>query len=496
MLDRREVLGALGVAALAPVTFRAFAAPMPDEIRWWSTSDAGSWQAAPPPPVEPVANSFSAWDVIVQFSNAAQAMRGFGGAFSELGWQALAKLPKAMRDRAIRDLFSDDGAAFTLCRTPLGADDFSRQWYSYDETDGDFALRNFSVSNDRDTLLPFINAAQQVRPELELWASPWSPPTWMKTNKHYAQLPSLPGNPPNGLKSDQIRREGGDTFIQDDRYFDAYARYFARYVTEYRKHGIPISMVMPQNEFNSSQPFPSCCWTPAGLSRFIPFLGREMDKLGVSIMLGTLERANADLITKVLNDPNAAPFIKGIGVQWAGKGALHELAKRHAELPIWGTEQECGVGANDWHYARYGWNLIKRYLGAGASVWQYWNMALPINGVSTWGWPQNALISVDTDHGRYTLNPDYWVMKHVGSQVRPGARYLPTQSVSGFENQIAFRNPNGDLVVVIENDMPTVQEVSIVFGGKRISPTLAASSYNTIVVPATVLATGGIGKPK
>lgn len=444
------------------------------------------WQPVSGLILEKATANFFARDV--NLGGPAQTITGFGAAFSELGWQALSALPERVRQEALGALFADDGAAFNVCRTPLGANDFSRRWYSYDETDGDFALNDFSIANDRETLIPFIRAAHAIRLTLKLWASPWSPPTWMKTNRRYAEMAAWPGTPPNGIKPSEYGREGVDGFIQEDRYFDAYARYFRRYVEEYANAGIAISTVMPQNEFNSAQPFPSCCWTPQGLARFIPALGREMDKVGVDIMFGTLERANADLLTEVLDDPAAGPLIRGVGVQWAGKGALDEIRKRRPQLPIWGTEQECGMGTNDWHFARYGWSLMKRYINAGASVWEYWNMALPTKGVSTWGWPQNALISVDTERGRYRLNPDYWVMKHLASQVRPGARFVPTSSLAGFENQLAFRNPNGDLVIVIHNEMAQPQPVRLMVASKQLSPTLPADSFNTIVVPASMAA--------
>jgi hypothetical protein len=86
-------------------------------------------------------------------------------------------------------------ANFTVCRMPVGANDFSLDWYSYDEVPDDFALEHFSISRDLETLVPFIKGALQYQPGLKLWASPWSPPTWMKTNKHYAAKPSQPDMP-------------------------------------------------------------------------------------------------------------------------------------------------------------------------------------------------------------------------------------------------------------------------------------------------------------
>jgi glucosylceramidase len=487
VIDRRSTLKLVGAGVIAAgVTGSGAHAASASGIRWWSTTPDAAWQVGGSLAPEPAGGDMFARDVSIL--GPAQTITGFGGAFSELGWQALSALPAPRRGEAMAALFDAAGAAFTFCRTPIGANDFARKWYSYDETEGDFALARFSIANDRETLIPFIKAAQAVRPDLKVWASPWSPPAWMKRNKHYAQGPSWPGSPPNGLRPDQVVKEGQDGFIQEERYFDAYARYFRRYVEEYRKEGIPISAVMPQNEFNSAQPYPACCWTPQGLARFMPHLVREMGPQGVDVLFGTLERADPEMVAAVLADPAIRPAIKGIGVQWAGKGALEGLRKRYPDLPIWASEQECGVGRNDWHYARYGWDLMKRYFANGASVWNYWNMALPQPGKSTWGWPQNSLISVDTSRGSFTLTPDYWVMKHLASQVRPGAKLMTTMTLAGFEDQLVFRNPDGSTVVVIRNQGSQPQRVNLVLGNTKIVPLLPADSFNTIVVPAAVLA--------
>ncbi|MFM6854007.1 MAG: glycoside hydrolase family 30 protein, partial [Sphingopyxis sp.] len=371
MIDRRSALSLMGTAAAVAAAPRAMAATprtaSASGVVWVSTTERTCWQAKTAPALEPVsvADPFSQL-VSIGIDSPAQPMEGFGGAFGEKGWQALSALPERRRNDAMAMLFGDGGAAFNLCRTPLGANDIARGWYSYNETDGDFGMDHFSIANDRETLIPYIKAAQAIRPELRLWASPWSPPTWMKRNRHYAMVPAWPGNPSNGIQPEQHGREGEDFFIQDDRYFAAYARYFRRYVEEYGREGIRIGMVMPQNEFNSAQPFPSCCWTPAGLARFIPHLAREMGPLGVEVFFGTLERGNAQLLNRVLADPQAAAHIRGVGVQWAGKNALTDIAREHPTLPIWGSEQECGRGTNDWHYTRYSWDLMKRYFAAGA----------------------------------------------------------------------------------------------------------------------------------
>lgn len=450
---------------------------------WRATTAEQPWRSRTVPALAaPDANPF-AHDVTLALDRPRQTITGFGGAFSELGWDALKALPAPRRAEALALLFGDDGCAFTQCRTPVGANDFARQWYSYDETPGDLALKHFSIANDRTSLIPYIKAAQGVRADLRLWASPWSPPAWMKQGGHYAQSPSWPGQPGNGLQPGQEGKEGVDSMKLDDATLDAYARYFRRYVEAYAAEGIRIGTVMPQNEFNSAQPYPSCCWTPAGLARFLPMLGREMDAVGVKVFLGTLERGNADLISAVMADPAAARVVHGLGVQWAGKDALPQLAERFPKLELWGSEQECGIGENDWRYARYGWATIKRYFEHGATAWTYWNMALAEGGWSTWGWPQNSLIVVDPKAGTFRPSEDYWLIRHLAQYVRPGARMIPAETFLGFTDQLAFRNPDGSLVLVANNPLSRPQTVRFVLGERMLALPMEADSLNTVVLP-------------
>jgi glucosylceramidase len=485
-MNRREVLIAAAAttaaAATAPRVLASAQTRAANAPLWISTTQKAPWRTMAAPALVPPSADLFQRDLSVMIDQPLQRIDGFGGAFTEKGWEALSALSPANRNAAMAALFAPDAAAFNLCRTPIGANDISRKWYSYNETDGDFAMANFSIANDRETLIPYIKAARNFSPEMKLWASPWSPPTWMKKGKHYAQAPAWPGQPSNGILPEQLGSEGKDSFILEDRYLESYALYFRRYVESYRAEGVPISMVMPQNEFNSAQPFPSCCWTPEGLARFIPILGKEMGQVGVDIFFGTLERPNADLLSRVLADPKAAPYIKGVGVQWAGKGALSEIRRQHPGLTIWGSEQECGVGTNDWHYAYYSWDLIKKYFQSGASAWHYWNMAMPQGGMSGWGWPQNSLISVDMRRGTYRLNPEYYLMRHLSAYVRAGAVRVPTDSLFGFENQLAFRNPDGSVVVVIQNEMAQPQLVRMKIGERQLNVTLPANSLNTIRV--------------
>jgi glucosylceramidase len=444
---------------------------------WVSTTEAAPWRQKT---IE--RGGGFAWDTLdlrVRPDRPGQVVDGFGACFNELGWTSLQALPEADRESVLRELFAPGvGAGFTICRMPIGANDFSRDWYSYDETPGDFELRQFSIANDFETLIPFIRAARRLQPSLRLWASPWSPPAWMKQNGHYAAALSRPGAPSNGLRPDQVGREGTDMFRLDDRHLAAYAQYFGRFVDAYRDAGIPIAMVMPQNEFNSAQPFPSCTWTADGLARFIRHLGPEMARRSVEVYFGTLERADVGLLRPSMSDAATARYIKGAGMQWAGKQAVADIRREYPQLSLYQSEQECGDGRNDWRYCGYAWQLMKHYLRSGVNAYMYWNISLEAGGTSHWGWRQNSLVTVDAAAKTYRWNHEYYLLKHLSHFVQPGAARLETEGTA--DDALAFRNRDGSVVVLVRNGRPHAQPVTIAAASTTLALTLDPDSYNTV----------------
>ena len=133
---------------------------------------------------------------------------------------------------------------------------------------------------------------------------------------------------------------------------------------------------------------------------------------------------------------------------------------------------------------------MKHYLGHGASAYLYWNLSMQQGALSSWGWAQNSLVTVDTTAKTFVYNHEYYLMKHVSHFVRPGARVLETSSYNGYENQLAFANPDGSLVVVMQNDLSEELPVRLMIGGRIIAPTLPADSFNTFVVPPAEPAPG------
>jgi glucosylceramidase len=372
---------------------------------------------------------------------------------------------------------------------PVGANDFSRNWYSYNETDGDFEMKNFSIDNDKETLIPFIKNALKYNPDIRLWASPWSSPTWMKYNKHYACCPLsdfFDQSFGNDITPEQIGREGTNMFIQEDAYFKAYALYFSKFIEAYRNENISISMVMPQNEFNSCQPFPSCTWLSSGLNKFVgEYLGPAMEELGVELMFGTMERRSPEMVDTLLQDTKSSKYITGVGFQWAGKHAVGAIHKNYPEIKIYQTEQECGNGKNTWEASCYAWNLMKHYLNNGTNAYEYWNTSLEEGGMSRWGWKQNSLVTVNRENGTYKFTYEYYLLKHLSHYVLPGAQRL---AVSGeFSNLLVFKNIDDSYVLVIHNDKDTEIRPSIKIGERGISPILKPKSFNTIVLDRNLI---------
>lgn len=454
-------------------------------LEWVMTTPEVSWQYQDG--IQITSDVTEQMEVEVDLNHPLQEIEGFGTCFNELGWLSLDLLKPTEKDEIFKELFEPGyGANFTICRMPVGANDFSRDWYSYDEYDGDFELNNFSIDNDKETLIPFIREALKRNPELRIWASPWSPPLWMKYNHHYACGLSYHGKEDkfyNGLLPEQQGKEGTNMFIQEDRYFETYALYFAKFIDAYKEQGIRISMVMPQNEFNSCQVFPSCTWTAAGLNRFVgEFLGPKMKEKGVELMFGTFERAKTLMVDTLLKDPKSSSYIQGVGFQWAGKHAIGKIHQDYPLLKIYQTEQECGDGKNDWKTCLYSWTLMKHYLSNGANVYDYWNTSLEEGGVSRWGWSQNSLITVNPETRTYKFNYEYYLMKHFSHYVYAGARLLP---ISGnFDDLLGFRNPDGSIVLVMCNGDVAEKPVRIKVGEKIVSLTLSGNSIHTIKINA------------
>lgn len=405
-----------------------------------------------------------------------QTVRGFGGCFNELSKIALDCLSKEQQDEIMDALFDEDkGCGFRVCRVPIGASDYAERWYSHDESEEDDpSLSHYSIARDYKYLIPYIRMAQQRQKQLTLFASPWSPPTWMKFPRAY----------------------NFGTLRWEEPVLRAYAEYFLRFVQEYAREGIVVDQVHVQNEPVADQKFPSCVWTGEQLRDFIrDYLGPRFEQAGwpAEIWLGTLncpyenfggadcQNTNYHRYAEtVLLDDQARRYISGVGYQWGGKNAITQTHESFPELRLMQTENECGDGENSWGYMEYVFDLMKHYFRNGVEAYTYWNMVLKHKGVSTWGWAQNSLVSVDEKAGTYTFNPEFYLMRHVAGFVKPGARVLGVAGAFAAET-LAFENPDGKIVLVVHNGLNTPYRFRCGVGA-GFEAELAPHSLNTFVL--------------
>ncbi|NEG56063.1 glycoside hydrolase family 30 protein [Bifidobacterium platyrrhinorum] len=450
-------------------------------VTWIETTDDARWVAKP----APKAGATSELGIALT-GGKEQEVEGFGGCFNELGWLPLQSLAAEDREQVVKELFSPDELNFRLNRAPIGANDFAAGWYSYDETPGDYELKDFSVEGDERAVLPYIRAAKKYQPQLTVHSSPWSPPTWMKNPPvyNYGKLVMTPEN------------------------LQAYANYFVKYVRAYRALGVNVTRIFPQNEPWSDAKYPTCKWTSEQLRTFIrdylgPTFEREgllgkAEEGGVEIWLGTLngprdmqfvslygmslENYNR-YVDNILMDDEARKYITGVGYQWEGRDCIERTHKAWPELKLMQTESECGMGDNSWEYAEYIFHLVNHYLTHGALGYTYWNMVLA-GTESTWGWHQNSLFSVDTEAKTFTRNPEYYVMRHYAHFVRPGARVLDVEG--RFSSMAsAYENPDGTLAVVVQNALEREVEFSFADpsnAGRAFTATLAPRSFSTFTL--------------
>ena len=410
-----------------------------------------------------------------------QKMFGFGACFNELGWRAIGYASEKEREKLFHELFSSDDecAKFNVCRLPIGASDYAFNWYSMDEVPGDYELKHFSIDRDRQALIPYIKEALKFAPDIKLFASPWSPPTWMKYPPVY----------------------NWGKLIWTEENLKAYANYLVKFITTYGAEGIDIDQLHVQNEPVANQKFPSCMWTGEELKEFIrDYLGPAMRDAGVDteLWLGTINAPGCDFnrlifdkwatedydffANTVLADPEALQYISGVSYQWGGKIAMQRTFESwYPRIRLMQSENECGFGDNTWEYARYVWTMLKHYIGNGAESYLYWNFVLEPLGINTWGDPQNAMVTVDPASGAVTYNPDFYVMKHFSSCVQRDSVRLGAKGTFAGDSLI-FKNPDGSIALELYNPFAKIFSVEFEFENEQYSFDLEPKSVNSIIL--------------
>jgi glucosylceramidase len=297
----------------------------------------------------------------------------------------------------------------------------------------------------------------------------------MKTNHHYANAPG----DHNDLKEANAVRKG-DQLIQKKEILTAYALYLAKFSIEYHKQGIHLFAIQFQNEPYTYNQWPNCSWTAHAMRDFVSlYLGPvfKKEKVQSQIWLGTINNSNIAVFDTVLSNPGIRRYISGVGFQYEGKEAVDHVYRSYPELKRMETETPCGGGTFDWKSAEETFETIKYYMDKGVNSYMYWNMILDSTGESSWGWKQNAQVTIDKLTKRVTYTPEFYLFKHLSSFVTPGS--VKIKSEGSFKNLLAYRTPQGKIIVVTMNSQDSQKPLSIKIGNKILSMTLPANSFNT-----------------
>lgn len=503
-MDMKEKLQTAALLACTGLLYPAGAAAQ--TYRWYTTTEGEAWKEArlelreSTPGREPLLR--------VAGGEEGTEFKAWGTCFNELDWDALNLLGREAQEEVMANLFAPGGdLRFTRGRISMNANDYARDWYSCDEVAGDFQLRHFNIERDKRGIIPLIRAAQRYNPGLTFWMSPWSPPTWMKINNDYPVL-SSPYNRQDPRKdyllydavgevdADEVKIAGqrpgkfpgrlaaNDYMIQDPRYLQAYADMFCRFIELYREQGVPIDMVMYQNEAYSYTPYPGCAWTAEGTIRFnrdylAPTLKARLP--GVKLYLGTFNTNRLDYVQKIIDGLEGCG-IEGLGFQWEGRENLVDIRRGYPDLKLVSSESECGNGSMDWAAGEHTFHLLADYVGKGCEEYFIWNFILADDGESPWGWKQNALIQVDSKTRRHRYTAEYYAVKHFSHLVPPGSRmlaYKPKEEGGGTMPIVVFRTPEGKYVVVAGNFASTPDTLRVELGGRCLEAELPPHSFHT-----------------
>ena len=441
---------------------------------WLSSRDSGA-RLAPQPGVYWRHGQAAAGPVVfVDPARGMQTLLGFGGAFSEaaaLTWQ---QLPPALADELLRAYFdAAQGHGYSLCRVPMGSSDFGLGNYAHAEQAGDFALASFSIERDRRHILPFIHAAQRVvaraagRP-LQLLASPWSPPAWMKTNGAMNM---------------------GGQLRPDCR--AAWAQCYVKFIQAYAAQGVPIWGVSVQNEPQAAQRWDSCLYSAEEERDFVrDHLGPALHAAGLAQVKIVVHDHNRDTLPQraatIYADAEAARFVWGAGFHWYAGDHFDQVQRLHDAFPskhLLFTEgcQEGGPQHGDWALAeRYARSIIQD-LNHWTVGWIDWNLLLDDEGGPNHvGNYCSAPVLAGAGGSALHRQSSFAALGHFARHLQPGAQRVLCSATHEALECTAAVNPDGSLAVVVLNRSDAALHFSLQVGACSAALQLPAHALLTV----------------
>src|SRR5258706_229323 len=433
-------------------TPRTSAVASDESVQVWLTLADGSKKLVQESSLNFSAGSGSGTVVSVAPNTLYQRLEGVGAAMTDSSaWLIDTKLTTVQRDALMDNLFTRTGYGIGLSylRLPMGASDFALNSYTYDDMpvgQTDPTLANFSISHDTAYIIPVLQDALALNPQLRFMGSPWSAPAWMKTNENLNAGALLPA------------------------YRQAFADYHVKFVQAYTAAGIPIDAITPQNEpMNENSSYPTMSMPAADQQTFVrDYLGPAFASAGLDTKILVLDH-NWDLTNyalTILNDPAALSYVDVTAFHcYAGQvGNQSVVHTAYPDKGVWFTECSGGAWSTDFG-DNMSWNLHNLVIGNfrnwGKSL-LLWNVALDENAGPQNGGCTNCrgVVTIDSSRGDVTYNEEYYILGHVSKFVDPGAyRAESTNYGDGQPENVAFLNPDGSLALVVHSTAATTFDV-------------------------------------
>ncbi|MCW3087629.1 MAG: glucosylceramidase [Sediminibacterium sp.] len=433
----------------------------------WLTDPAKQVFFAKQPPLDFGKAITSPVLINVDDSRQYQSIDGFGFALTGGSAQNIIKMDAASRSLLLKELFGTDGnhIGISYLRLSIGASDLNDHVFSYDDLPAgqtDTPLLHFDLGPDKQDVIPVLKEILAIAPGIKILGSPWSPPTWMKTNND---------------------TRGGSLLPQ---YYNAYARYFVKYIEAMRKQGIRIDAVTVQNEPLHPGNNPSLLMLAPDQAVFVrDHLGPAFRKakLATKIIIYDHNADKPEYPISILNDAGARKYIDGSAFHLYG-GTIDALSKVHDAHPdknLYFTEQWVGAPGN---FPRDIKEHIEKLTIGATRNWSKtvieWNLAADEHQDphTDRGGCTSCLGAVTIEKNKVTRNPAYYSIAHASKVVRPGSVRIGSNVPTGLPN-VAFRTPSGRIAVIVLNTGKAEQDFGIVYQGKTIAASLPPGASAT-----------------
>ena len=392
-----------------------------------------------------------------------QSMVGFGASFTDAAAWNVFNSPQ--RNNIMNALFSPSGGiGMSWLRQPLGATDFSRSFYTYDDGAADPSLSRFSIAHDQAYILPLVQQARSLNPQLSVMVTPWSAPAWMKTNNNLV---------------------GGS--LANDR-IPVYADYLVRSVQAYQSAGVPIAYLSVQNEPNFSPPgYPGMLMPASQQVSIINNLGPKLRSAGITTkILGYDHNWDDTTYPQTVNNQASSNVVGSAWHCYGGNpGGQSTVRNAQPGKEIFFTECSGTESGNTFADSLrwQGRNLAVGTTRNWARTVTTWNMALDGNHGPVIGSCDNCMGVVTTNGSGVTYNAEYYVLGHLSKFVKPGAVRIDSTGFGegGIEN-VAFKNPDGSIALVAVNTGGT-QNFQVSYGGQSFGYNLAGGAMATFTWP-------------